>query len=119
VYAATNVSLSFAEQRRLDEYKREREALEAATSVKGNLPNEETQRSQQQPNDPLQAIQKALINARASQPSSLQPAGLGPQEQRTEYERQNDQDQKGVFGKQHKEESEYLGRERNAGPRQV
>jgi hypothetical protein len=119
VYAATNVSLSFAEQRRLDEYKREREALEAATSVKGNLPNEETQRSQQQPNDPLQAIQKALINARASQPSSPQPAGLGPQEQRTAYERQNDQDPKGVFGKQPKEESEYLGRQRNAGPRQV
>ena len=50
-----------------------------------------------------------------AQPSSLQPAGLGPQEQRTEYERQNDQEQKGDFGQQHnKEESEYLGRERNA-----
>ena len=114
VSTATNGSLSFAEQRRLDEYNREREALEAATSVKGNLPSEETQRSEQQPNDPLQAIQTALINARASQPSSLQPAGLGPQEQRTEYERQNDQDQKGDFGQPHKEESEYLGRERNA-----
>ena len=115
VSTAANGSLSFAEQRRLDEYNREREALEAATSVKGNLPSEETQRSEQQPNDPLQAIQTALINARASQPSSLQPAGLGPQEQRTEYERQNDQEQKGDFGQQHnKEESEYLGRERNA-----
>ena len=114
VSTATNGSLSFAEQRRLDEYNREREALEAATSVKGNLPSEETQRSEQQPNDPLQAIQSALINARASQPSSLQPAGLGPQEQRTEYERQNDQDQKGDFGQPHNEESEYLGRERNA-----
>ena len=113
VSTATNGSLSFAEQRRLDEYKREREALEAATSVKGNLPSEQTQRSEQQPNDPLQAIQTALINTRASQPSSLQPAGLGPQEQRTEYERQNDQDQKGAFGQPHKEESEYLGRERN------
>jgi type IV secretory pathway VirB10-like protein len=114
VSTATNGSLSFAEQRRLDEYNREREALEAATSVKGNLPSEQTQRSEQQPNDPLQAIQSALINARASQPSNLQPAGLGPPEQRTEYERQNDQDQKGDFGQPHKEESEYLGRERNA-----
>jgi type IV secretion system protein TrbI len=114
VSSAINGSLSFAEQRRLNEYNREREALEAATSVKGNLPNQETQRSEQQPNDPLQAIQTALINARASQPSNLQPAGLGPQEQRTEYERQNDQDQKGDFGQPHKEESEYLGRERNA-----
>src|ERR1700723_600497 len=114
VATATNGSLSFAEQRRLDEYNREREALEAATSVKGNLPSQETQRSEQQPTDPLQAIQTALINARTSQPSSLQPAGLGPQEQRTEYERQNDQVQKGDFGQQYaKEESEYLGRERN------
>ncbi len=113
VSTATNGSLSFAEQRRLDEYNREREALEAATSVKGNLPSEQTQRSEQQPNDPLQAIQTALINTRASQPSSLQPAGLGPQQQRAEYEHQNDQDQKGDFGQPHKEESEYLGRERN------
>jgi type IV secretion system protein TrbI len=114
VSTATNGSLSFAEQRRLDEYNREKEALEAATSVKGNLPSEQTQSSEQQPNDPLQAIQTALINARASQPSSLQPAGLGPQEQRTEYERQNDQDRKGDFGQPHKEESEYLGRARTA-----
>ena len=63
VSTATNGSLSFAEQRRLDEYNREREALEAATSVKGNLLSQETQRSEQQPNDPLQAIQAALINA--------------------------------------------------------
>jgi type IV secretion system protein TrbI len=121
VSTAANGSLSFAEQRRLDEYKREREALEAATSVKGNLPSQEAQRSEQQPNDPLQAIQAALINARAAQglgggaqPSSLQPAGLGSQEQRTEYERQNDQEQKRDFGQQYKEESQYLGRERKA-----
>jgi hypothetical protein len=53
VSTATNGSLSFAEQRRLDEYNREREALEAATSVKGNLPSEQTQRSGQRPDDPL------------------------------------------------------------------
>ena len=38
---AVNGSLSFAEQRRLEEYNREREAMEAATSVKGNLPSED------------------------------------------------------------------------------
>ena len=64
VSTATNGSLSFAEQRRLDEYNREKEALEATTSVKGNLPSAQTQRSEQPPNDPLQAIQTALINAR-------------------------------------------------------
>ena len=41
VSTAANGSLSFAEQMRLDEYKREREAMEAATSVKGNLPSGE------------------------------------------------------------------------------
>jgi type IV secretory pathway VirB10-like protein len=118
VATAANGSLSFAEQRRLDEYKREMEAMEAATSVKGNLPNGETERSPQPLNDPLQAIQTALISARAAQaggvqPASLQAGGLGSQEQRTEYERQNDQEQKGDFRQQHnKEESEYLGRER-------
>jgi type IV secretion system protein VirB10 len=119
VSTAANGSLSFAEQMRLDEYKREREAMEAATSVKGNLPSGETERSAQPLNDPLQAIQTALINARAAQaggvqPASLQAGGLGSQE-RTEYERQNDQEQKGDFRQQHnKEESEYLGREREA-----
>jgi type IV secretion system protein TrbI len=120
VSTAANGSLSFAEQMRLDEYKREREAMEAATSVKGNLPSRETERSAQPPNDFLQAIQTALVNARAAQsagngvqPVGLQGGGLGPQDQRTEYERQNDQEQKGDFRQQHnKEESEYLGRER-------
>src|SRR5580692_10298585 len=122
VSTAANGSLSFAEQMRLDEYKREREAMEAATSVKGNLPTGESERSVQQPNDPFQAIQTALLNARAAQsagggvqPASLQAGGLGSQEQRTEYERQNDQEQKGDFRQQHnKEDSEYLGREREA-----
>jgi type IV secretion system protein VirB10 len=84
---------------RLDEYKGEREAMEAATSVKGNLPTGDNERSVQQPNDPLQAIQTALINAPVAQtggvhPASLQAGGLGSQEQRTEYERQNDQEQR-------------------------
>lgn len=122
VSTAANGSLSFAEQMRLDEYKREREAMEAATSVKGNLPTGDSERSVQQPNDPFQAIQTALLNARAAQSAGeglqatrLQAGGLGSQEQRTEYERQNDQEQKGDFRQQHnKEESEYLGREREA-----
>src|SRR6202042_1571007 len=54
VSTAANGSLSFAEQMRLDEYKREREAMEAATSVKGNLPSGEKERSVQQPSDPFQ-----------------------------------------------------------------
>ena len=121
VSTAANGSLSFAEQMRLDEYKREKEAMEAATSVKGNLPTGDNERSVQQPNDPIQAIQTALINARAAQsggggvqPASLQAGELGSQDQRTEYERQNDQEQKGDFRQQHnnKDESEYLGRER-------
>src|SRR3984885_2882470 len=48
VSTAINGSLSFAEQRRLDKYNREKEALEAATSVKGSLTSQETQRSEPQ-----------------------------------------------------------------------
>ena len=62
---AVNGSLSFAEQRRLEEYNREREAMEAATSVKGNLPSEDKEK-QNAETDPLQAIQAALINARSA-----------------------------------------------------
>jgi hypothetical protein len=121
---AVNGSLSFAEQRRLEEYNREREAMEAATSVKGNLPSEDNEKAATDA-DPLQAIQAALINARAAlganpaqggvpQSASSQPAGAVPQEQRTDYERQNDQQQKADFGQQHgKQESEYLGQSRN------
>lgn len=120
VSTAANGSLSFAEQMRVEEYRRDREAMEAATSVKGSLPEQESDKSPQ-PTDPLQAIQTALINARVAQgvgagpsPSIPQPPTVGP-EQRTDYERQNDQDQKAGFGPQHgKEESEYLGRERKA-----
>jgi len=119
VSTAANGSLSFAEQRRLEEYNREREAMEAATSVKGNLPSEDKEK-QNAATDPLQAIQAALINARSAlganpaqgglpQLVSSQLAGAGPQEQRTEYERQNDQQQKAGFGQQHgKQESDYL-----------
>jgi type IV secretion system protein VirB10 len=116
---AVNGSLSFAEQRRLEEYNREREAMEAATSVKGNLPSEDKEK-QTAESDPLQAIQSALINARAAlganptqsgvpQSASSQYTAAGQPEQRTDYERQNDQEQKATFGQQRgKQESEYL-----------
>lgn len=113
---AVNGSLSFAEQRRLEEYNREREAMDAGTSVKGNLPGEDREKAAAV-TDPLQAIQAALINARAAQgvggvPQSggLQATAAGLPEQRTDYERQNDQEQKAGFGQRHgKQETEYLG----------
>lgn len=58
-----NGSLSFAEQQRLEEYTREREAMEAATSVKGTLPSDDKSKAATSAADPLQAIQAALINA--------------------------------------------------------
>jgi type IV secretion system protein TrbI len=115
----SNGSLSFAEQRRLEEYNREREAMEAATSVKGNLPGEDKEK-QNAETDPLQAIQAALINARSAlganprkaafpNPPAHSLPGRDQQEQRTDYERQNDQQQKAGFGQQHgKQESDYL-----------
>jgi type IV secretion system protein TrbI len=119
VSGAVNGSLSFAEQRRLEEYKQEQEAMEASTSIKGNLPTADATKPAQTGADPLQALQTALINARAAQgfgggvqPTTLQSAG-GLPEQRTDYDRQNNQDQKGGFGPEHgNPESEYLGGER-------
>ena len=75
---AVNGSLSFAEQRRLEEYNREREAMEAATTVKGNLPGDDKEK-QNTETDPLQAIQAALIHARAAlgaQPSARRCASI-------------------------------------------
>jgi type IV secretion system protein VirB10 len=123
VSTAVNGSLSFGEQRRLEEYNREREAMEAGTSVKGNLPSEGKEKAATEA-DPLQAIQAALINARSAlgaspaqggipQSVSSQSTATGQPEQRTDYERQNDQQQKADFGQQHaKQGSEYLGQSR-------
>ena len=127
VTTAANGSLSYAEQRRLDEYNREREAMEAPTSVKGNLPGaaKETASSA---SDPLAAIQSALINAQVGarsmlgtgsgsspQPALTQTGTTGTAEQRSEYDRQNDQEQKTTFGqKNSKQESEYLTATREA-----
>lgn len=126
VSTVANGSLSFAEQRRLDEYNREREAMEAPTSVKGNVPTS-SQDTSRTATDPLAAIQSALINAQlgarsmpgggngSSPQSVLAPAGTsGAGEQRTDYERQNDQEQKTAFGQHAKQESEYLAARREA-----
>jgi type IV secretion system protein VirB10 len=93
--------------------------MEAATSVKGNLPGDDKEKQNAEA-DPLQAIQAALINARAALGASPAQGGIpqsvnsqstaaGQPEQRTDYERQNDQQQKTGFGLQHGTESEYLG----------
>ena len=118
VSTAVNGSLSFEEQRLLEEYNREREAMEAGTSVKGTLPGDGSAKSLPGA-DSLRAIQTALLNARATQGGSAPqmagslslPASLP--EQRTDYQRQNDQEQKTGFGSLHgNPESEYLGRVR-------
>ena len=121
VSTATNGALSFAEQQRVEEYKREVEAIEAPTSIRGSLPSESSKKPPVPATDPLQFIQAALLNARAAQsvapgmPANLLPASLVGQDQRTDYERQNDQGRKVEFGSLHsKEEDEYLGRERKA-----
>lgn len=123
VTTAANGSLSYAEQRRLDEYNREREAMEAPTSVKGNLPGA-AKETASTASDPLAAIQSALLNARSmlgtgsgSSPQSAlaQTGTTGATEQRSEYDRQKDQEQKTTFGqKNSKQESEYLTATREA-----
>ncbi len=105
----------------VDEYNREREAMEAPTSVKGNLPDTGKETSSASA-DPLSAIQSALLNARSmmgagtangnsstTQPALAQAGTPGAFEQRSDYERQNDQEQKTAFGLQHsKQQTEYL-----------
>lgn len=114
VSTAANGALSFAEQQRAEEYKREVEAMEAPTSVRGSLPSESSNKPSVTPTDLLQSIQAALLNARATQglaanpPANSQPAGLTGQDQLTDYERQNGQGQKAEFGSQQgKEEDQY------------
>ena len=121
ISTAADGSISFAEQQRVDEYKREVEALEAPTSVKANLPSEASSQSSPQQSDALQAIQAALLNARAAHgiggtmPTGAVPTGNFAQDQRTDYERQNDQQQKTGFRTQNsKQEGDYLGDKRTA-----
>ncbi len=133
VSTATYGSLSFAEQLRLDEYNREREAMEAPTSIKGDLSGT-VKEIASSASDPLAAIQSALINAQlgaramlgtgtnGSTPSTLAQAGTpGAPEQRSDYERQNDQERKTTFGlERSKQVSEYLTtREPARGPYEI
>jgi hypothetical protein len=103
--------LSFAEQRRLDEYNREREAMEAATSVKGNLPGEDKEKHlrplRSAASDSIRPHQcpfragGQLRKAAFPNPPVRSSPQAGQPEQRTDYERQNDQEQKAGFGQQH------------------
>jgi type IV secretory pathway VirB10-like protein len=120
VSTAVDGSMSLAEQRRLEEYKREVEAMESPTSIKASLPST-TAKTISSLSDPLQAIQAALLNARAAQgtpaaaPSTSPKTPQSGQEQRTDYERQNDQQQKSEFkAPGGKEEAAYLGASRKA-----
>ncbi|AXC16434.1 Conjugative transfer protein TrbI (plasmid) [Acidisarcina polymorpha] len=126
VGVAADGSLSYAEQRRLEEYKREREAMEAPTAAKGvNVSEAKTEERQ---DDPMKTLQNALINTRFGQgagSSSGNPltalqvaAGTSPasaqlSEQRSDFERQNDQRDKENFSSR-KQDVEYLQRDRTA-----
>jgi type IV secretion system protein VirB10 len=122
VSTAANGSLSFAEERRLELYKREQEAIESSTSIKGasNSFGHENESGQQPAStDPLQSISAALLRARADQaagaPQQQLPGSHGDSEQNlSDFERQNGQfDKEGFAGKANsKTESDYLPRAR-------
>ena len=124
VSTAANGSLSFAEERRLELYKREQEAIESSTSIKGasNSFGHENESGQQPAiTDPLQSISAALLRARADQaagvPQQQLPGSRGDSEQNlSDFERQNGQfDKEGFAGKANsKTESDYLPRARTA-----
>jgi type IV secretion system protein TrbI len=124
VSTAANGSLSFAEERRLELYKREQEAIESSTSIKGasNSFGHENESGQLPANtDPLQSISAALLRARADQavgaPQQQLPGSRGDSEQNlSDFERQNGQfDKEGFAGKANsKTESDYLPPARTA-----
>jgi type IV secretory pathway VirB10-like protein len=124
VSSAVNGSLSFAEERRLELYKREQEAIESSTSIKGasnSFGNEKESGQQPAIADPLQSISAALQRARADQaagvPQQQLPGSRGDSEQNlSDFERQNGQfDKEGFAGKANsKTESDYLPRARTA-----
>ena len=104
VSSAANGTLSFAEERRLELYKREQEAIESGTSIRGasnTYSQEGTSTQQLATNDPLQAIQSALLRARADQAGAVVPPQMTPgshsesDQNLSEFDRQN-----GQFGKE-------------------
>ena len=120
-----NETLSFAEQRRLDLYKQEQEAIESGTSIRA-ASNSYGQAQQgtspaEAEGDPLQVIQGALIRARADQDAAPAPALAGQarrnvNEDSSDYERQNGQADKGGFTAKTNVErpGDYLSRARTA-----
>jgi type IV secretion system protein TrbI len=122
--AATG-QLSFAEERRLELYKREQEAIESCTSIRGGsntYPQEGASTQQPAATDPMQAIQAALLRARADQTG----AAVAPQlasgshgesgQNLSDFDRQNGQvDKEGFAGKANSKDSyDYLPRARTA-----
>jgi type IV secretory pathway VirB10-like protein len=122
VSTGLNGSLSFAEQRRLELYKQEQEAIESSTTIKGasNSFGRESESGQQPATaDPLQSVAAAILRARTDQAPGVppQPGPHGDSEQNlSDFERQNGQfDKEGFSGKANsKNESDYLPRARTA-----
>lgn len=124
VSTAANGSLSFAEERRLELYKQEQEAIESSTSIKGTSYSfGQEPESAQQPatSDPLQTIAATLLRARADQatgvPQQQGPGARGDSEQNlSDFDRQNGQFEKEGFASKanSKTESDYLPRARTA-----
>jgi type IV secretion system protein VirB10 len=123
VSTATNGALSFAEERRLELYKQEQEAIESGTSIRGasnTYPQESATAQQPAPDDPLQAIQAALLRARADQaalPPQIGPGSRSESDQNpSDFDRQNGQfDKEGFAGKaSSKDSGDYLPRARTA-----
>jgi type IV secretory pathway VirB10-like protein len=121
---AANGSLSFAEERRLELYKQEQEAIESSTTIKGasNLFGRESESGQPPATaDPMQSIAAALLRARADQAAGVPPQAAsgsrGESDQNlSEFDRQNGQiDKEGFASKANsKTESDYLPRARTA-----
>jgi type IV secretion system protein VirB10 len=124
VSTAANGTLSFAEERRLELYKQEQEAIESGTSIRGasNTYSQSSESAQQPPvADPLQAIQAALLRARADQavgaPAQVVPGSRAESDQNlSDFDRQNNQFEKeGFAGKATSRDSgDYLAAARTA-----
>jgi type IV secretion system protein VirB10 len=123
VSTATNGALSFAEERRLELYKQEQEAIESGTSIRGasNTYPQESATAQQPATDaPLQAIQAALLRARADQaalPPQMSPGSHRESDQNlSDFDRQNGQFDKGGFAGRanSKNSGDYLAPARTA-----
>jgi type IV secretory pathway VirB10-like protein len=123
VSTAANGTLSFAEERRLELYKQEQEAIESGTSIRGasNTYAQESESAQQSAaGDPLQAIQAALLRARTDQgavpPQMISGSRAESEQNLSDFDRQNGQfDKEGFAGKANSKDSgDYLAAARTA-----